>query len=506
MKAIVCTQHGGPELLQLSDIATPEISGDQVLVDVYYCGVNFPDTLIIQDKYQFKPPLPFSPGGEIAGIITQTGPEVKNCKIGDRVMALTGWGGMAEHVSVKASHVFPIPAELDLLDASICMYTLGTAYFALKNKAQLKSGQTVLILGAAGGVGSAAIMLAKLLGAKVIAAASSNEKLAYCKLIGADETINYSTENLKTRIKEITSNKGVETVFDTIGGPFAEEALKSVTWNGHYLIVGFASGIIPQIPFNIALLKGCSVHGIFWGAFAEKESGANRENFIQLIQWILQGKLKQHIHQLYSLEDAPKAIQEMIQRKVNGKAVIQIKTEIKKALNKATIAAPTEIINHQNNENRATHQLIINGKDAIEQYIGSTIGPGKWMTITQQMINEFASTTQDHQWVHIDEAKAAQYLPEGKTVAHGYLTMSLVSHLLYELIEIKEVNSFYNYGLNKARFISPVKVDSKIRLKAILEKAETQPNGSIKLFLQCSIEIEGIEKPAYVAEIISVIN
>jgi len=504
MKAIICSEHGGPELLQLIEIATPEIGADQVLIDVHYCGVNFPDTLIIQDKYQFKPPLPFSPGGEIAGIVTQIGLDVKNCKVGDRVMALCGSGGMAEKVSVKASHVFPIPSALDLLSASICMYTFGTAFFALKNKAQLKTGQTVLILGAAGGVGSAAIMLAKLMGAKVIAAASTNEKLAYCKMIGADETINYSTENLKGKIKEITSNKGVDIVFDSIGGTLAEEALKSISWNGQYLIIGFASGVIPQIPFNIALLKGCSVHGIFWGSFAEKESNANRENFIQIIQWILQGNLKQHVHQIYSLEDAPKAISDMIQRKINGKAVIQIKAEKSNHSNKQN--SSTEKINNQPPSNKASSKLIINGKEAIHQYIGNTIGPGKWLTITQKMINDFASTTQDNQWVHIDEVKAAQYLPEGKTLAHGYLTMSLVSHLLYELIELNEVNSFYNYGLNKARFISPVKVNSNIRLTAVLEKAEVQPNESIKLFLLCNIEIEGIEKPAYVAEIISIIN
>ena len=506
MKAIICSQHGGPELLELIETPTPEIGEEQVLIEVYYCGVNFPDTLIIQDKYQFKPPLPFSPGGEIAGIVTHIGKGVHNCKIGDRVVALCGWGGMAEKVSVKASHVFTIPAELDLLDASICMYTFGTAFFALKNKAQLKAGQTVLILGAAGGVGSAAIMLAKLMGAKVIAAASNNEKLDYCKLIGADETINYTSENLRNKIKEITNNKGVEVVFDTIGGPLAEDSLKSLSWNGQYLIIGFASGIIPQIPFNLALLKGSSVHGIFWGAFAEKDPNTNKENFIQIIQWIIQGNLKQHIHQIYSFENAPKAIADLIQRRINGKAVIQIKAEPISIYRKNITTISKEKNNNQNSISDAVGKLIINGKDAIHQYIGNTIGPGKWMIITQKMINEFASTTQDNQWVHIDEVKAAKYLPEGKTVAHGYLTMSLVSHLLFELIELKGVNSFYNYGLNKARFISPVKVNDKIRLSAILEKAEVQLNGSIKLFLNCTIEIAGIEKPAYVAEIISIIN
>lgn len=510
MKAIICSQHGGPELLTLNDINTPQIEADQVLIEVYYCGVNFPDTLIIQNKYQFKPALPFSPGGEISGIVIQVGQLVKNCKEGDRVMALCGWGGMAEQVSVKASHVFPIPLTLGMLEASICLYTLGTAFFALKNKAQLQAGQKVLILGAAGGVGSAAIILSKLMGAKVIAAASTNEKLAYCKSIGADETINYSSENLKAKVKEITNNKGVEIVFDTVGGPFAEDALKGISWNGHYLIIGFASGIIPQLPFNLALLKGCSVHGVFWGAFAEQEPNANKENFIQLIQWMLQGKLLQPIHQIYSIEDAPKAIAAMIQRKINGKAVIEIKKEPNSHLVKSKDSIPKGSgiaeLKQYTNQNDIQHKLIINGKEAIHQYIGTTIGPGKWISITQKMINEFAATTQDNQWVHIDEQKAALYLPEGKTVAHGYLTMSMVSSLLYDLIELKEVSAFYNYGINKARFISPVKVNDQIRLKAILEKAETQTNGSIKLFLSCSIEIKGVEKPAYVAEIISIIN
>lgn len=506
MKAIICSQHGGLELLQLNEISTPKIEEGQVLIDVYYCGVNFPDTLIIQDKYQFKPPLPFSPGGEIAGIVSKIGHGVNNCKVGDRVVALCGWGGMAEQVSVKSSHVFPIPSTLDMLNASICMYTFGTAFYALKDKAQLKAGQTILVLGAGGGVGSAAIMLGKLMGAKVIAAASNKEKLAYCKMLSSDETINYSTENLRDKIKEITKNKGVEVVFDTIGGPLAEEALKSLCWNGQYLIVGFASSIIPKIPFNLALLKGCSIHGIFWGAFAEKESNSNSTNFAQIIQWILQGKLKQHIHQIYSLEDAPKAIDDMIQRKINGKAVIQIKAEQFSSPNINNGVNSSELTNKTNKLSNDDPKLIINGKDAIHQFIGSNIGPGKWMTITQKMITDFALTTQDNQWVHIDEVKAAKYLPEGRTVAHGYLTMSLVSYLLFELIEIKEVNAFYNYGLNKARFISPVKVNDKIRLKAFLEKAEVQSNGSIKLFLNCHIEIAGVEKPAYVAELISIIN
>lgn len=272
MKAIICSQFGKPDLLELREVVLPVLENDQILINVNYCGVNFPDTLIIQDKYQFKPALPFSPGGEISGIVVAIGSEVKKINIGDRVMALCGWGGMAEQVIVKSTHVFPIPHQLDLLSASTCMYTFGTSFYALKNKANLQSGQTILILGAAGGVGSTAIILAKLMGAKVIAAASTNEKLDYCKLMGADDVINYSTENLKLRIKEITQNKGVDIIYDPVGGLLAEEALKSIAWNGQYLIVGFASGEIPKLPFNLALLKGCTIHGVFWGSFCGKRS------------------------------------------------------------------------------------------------------------------------------------------------------------------------------------------------------------------------------------------
>lgn len=498
MKAIICTQYGGPDLLQFAEINVPEIEMDQVAIDVHYCGVNFPDTLIIQNKYQFKPPLPFSPGGEIAGIVTAVGSAVNHCKVGDRVMALCGWGGMAEQIIIKANSVFVIPDKINLLDASICMYTYGTAYYALKNKAALQEGQTVLVLGASGGVGSAAIQLAKLMGAKVIAAASSVEKLTYCKSLGADELINYTSENLKTRIKEITQDKGVDIIYDPIGGNLAIEALKSIAWNGQYLIIGFASGEIPQVPFNIPLLKGCNIQGVFWGAFAEKEPNVNKLNFVKIIEWMIAGKLSQHIHQLYTLEEAPSAISDMIHRKIKGKAVIQIKAEkFTNPLNTNTNSS--DIQEHEN-------KLIIYGKDAIENHIGKSVGPGNWITITQKMINDFAATTQDFQWVHVDEAKAAQFLPDGRTLAHGYLTMSLVSYLLTELFELKKVQSYYNYGFNKVRFISPVRVNDQIRLTATLHSIEKLSTGSVKLFLHCMIEIKGVEKPAYVAEIISVIN
>lgn len=503
MKAILCTKFGGPDSLIYAETENPVLTPDSVIIEVNYCGVNFPDTLIIQGTYQFKPDFPFSPGGEIAGKVLAIGAAVTNCKIGDHVMALCGWGGMAEQIVVKASHVFVIPDALDLAVAATSMYTWGTAYYALKNKAGLKQGQTILILGAAGGVGTTAILLSKLMGARVIAAASSNEKLAYCKSLGADECINYTTENLKESIKKLTNHAGVDIVYDPIGGSLAMDALKALSWNGQYLIIGFASGNIPEVPMNIPLLKGITIHGIFWGAFAEKEAKANKENLLQLMSWIMSGQLKQPIHRVYTLDQAPMALTELMQRTIKGKAVIQIKA----ANQSQPTTSTTSILQEpKNNTDSALNKLIIDGKAGIFLNIGKTVGPGQWITITQDMINAFAETTKDHQWVHVDEARAAKYLPDGRTLAHGYLTMSMVSYLLYELIELKQVSSFYNYGFNKARFISPVRVNDQICLTVKLEHAETQTNGSVKLILLCTIHIKGIEKPAYVAEIISVIN
>lgn len=503
MKAILCNKFGGPDSLIYAETDNPVLTPDSVIIEVNYCGVNFPDTLIIQGTYQYKPSFPFSPGGEIAGKVLSIGTSVTNCKVGDRVMALCGWGGMAEQILVKASHVFVIPDELDSAVAATSMYTWGTSYFALKNKAGLKPGQTILILGAAGGVGTTAILLSKLMGAKVIAAAASNEKLDYCKKLGADECINYTTDNLKESIKTFTNNVGVDIVYDPIGGSLATDALKSMAWNGQYLIIGFASGNIPQVPMNILLLKGITMHGIFWGAFAEKEAKANKANFQQIMSWIIGGQLKQPIHKVYTLEEAPTALTDLMQRTIKGKAIIQIKADTQIPLTASSVSASEQ---PKIKAESVINQLIIEGKADVFLHIGKTVGPGQWITITQEMINAFAETTKDFQWVHIDEAKAAKYLPEGRTLAHGYLTMSMVSFMLYELIELKQVSSFYNYGFNKARFISPVRVNDQIRLTVKLEQAETQPNGSVKLILRCTIHINGIEKPSYVAEIISVIN
>ncbi len=324
MKAIQCQVHGLPESLLLVDVQVPSIDASEVLIQVKACGVNFPDVLIIQNKYQFKPALPFSPGGEVSGVITAVGENVKHLKVGDRVVALCGWGGFAEYVAVKSSRVFPMPDVLDFIHAACTLYTYGTSYHALKDRAQLKAGETLLVLGAAGGVGLAAVELGKVMGATVIAAASTEDRLSICKEKGADYVINYSKEDLRTRIKEITEDKGVDVVYDAVGGSIAESALRSIAWKGRYLVVGFTSGEIPSFPANLVLLKGASIVGVFWGSFAEREPKQSGQNFAELVVWIKEGKINQHIHKIYSLQQAPQALQDLIDRKVIGKAVVRI--------------------------------------------------------------------------------------------------------------------------------------------------------------------------------------
>lgn len=322
MKALLCRQYGPPESLSLEDIPTPQPGKDQVLIEVKACGVNFPDTLIIQGLYQFKPPFPFSPGSDVAGVVKAVGEGVKQYKPGDEVFAMTVWGGFAEAILAPAKVVFPKPPQMDYVTAASFLMVYGTSYHALKDRGKLKEGETLLVLGAAGGVGLTAVELGKLMGAKVIAAASTDEKLEVCRQYGADMTINYTTENLKERVKELTDGKGADVVYDPVGGPYSEAALRATAWKGRFLVVGFAAGDIPKIPLNLPLLKGCEIVGVFWGAFAQREMSENMANTMQLIQWFAKGQLKPHIHDTYSLERAPEALRALMERKVKGKVVV----------------------------------------------------------------------------------------------------------------------------------------------------------------------------------------
>jgi NADPH:quinone reductase len=322
MKAVLCKEYGLPGKLVVEDIPSPKPASGQVVVSVKACGVNFPDTLIIQGKYQFKPEMPFSPGGEVAGVVKEIGEGVKRVKPGDRVIAFNTWGGFAEEMVVDADRTIPMPSSMDFITASAFVLTYGTSYHALKDRAEIKAGETLLVLGAAGGVGLAAIQLGKAMGAHVIAAASSEEKLKVCRDNGADETINYGSEDLRARVKVITAGKGVDVVYDPVGGPYSEPALRDMAWKGRFLVVGFAAGDIPKVPLNLTLLKGCSIVGVFWGSFTRNEPERNRENNWELMAMYAAGKIKPHIHATYPLERAAEALNEVLNKRVSGKVVL----------------------------------------------------------------------------------------------------------------------------------------------------------------------------------------
>jgi len=322
MKAVLCKAFGPPESLAIEEVDPLKPGKGQVVISVKACGVNFPDTLIIQGKYQSKPPFPFIPGSEVAGIVKELGEGVDTFNVGTRVMAFIGMGGFAEEAIADASHIIPMPHTLDFATASAFLLTYGTSHHALKDRAQLHPGETLLVLGAAGGVGLATVEIGKVMGARVIAAASSDEKLEVCKQHGADEVINYSTEDLRDRIKQLTGGKGVDVAFDPIGGDYSEPVLRSMAWGGRFLVIGFASGDIPRIPLNLPLLKVYSIVGVFWGAFMERDPKHGRENIQELITWMNEGKLKPHVSATYSLEQVADALNNLMERKVTGKAVL----------------------------------------------------------------------------------------------------------------------------------------------------------------------------------------
>jgi NADPH:quinone reductase len=322
MRAVLCRSYGPPEQLVVEEQPELTPSAGQAVVAVKACGVNFPDTLIIAGKYQFRPEPPFSPGGEVAGVVHAVGAGVTHVKPGDRVIALMPWGGYAEEVATDATRLVPIPAGVSFTQAAALLTTYGTTIHAFVDRAHLKAGETLLVLGAAGGVGLAAIQLGKLLGARVIAAASSADKLAICKQQGADELIDYAKEDLKERVKTLTKGTGVDVVYDPVGGPFSEQALRATEWNGRLLVIGFAAGEIPKIQLNLTLLKGASIVGVFWGQFTMREPAAAAAQFAQLLGWVADGKLTPHVHAELPLVDAAKAMRLLLDRKVHGKVVL----------------------------------------------------------------------------------------------------------------------------------------------------------------------------------------
>jgi NADPH:quinone reductase-like Zn-dependent oxidoreductase len=324
MKAILCKEYGPADTLVIEDVPSPEAKGRGVKVRVKAAGLNFPDTLIIEGKYQLKPNMPFSPGGEMAGEVIEVGDKVTRFKVGDRVAGLTGYGAFAEEVIVPEQNLLPVPDGMSDEKAAAFTMVYGTSYYALKQRGNLQPGETLLVLGASGGVGLATVELGKAMGAKVIAAASSPEKLAVAKDAGADELINYTEEPLKDAVKKLTHSKGVDVIYDPVGGDFTEQALRAMAWNGRHLIIGFAAGDIPKIPANLTLLKGCSVVGVFWGSFTQREPEASAQNMMELMKLYSEGKIDPKISAVYEFEDYAKALGALTERKATGKVVLKV--------------------------------------------------------------------------------------------------------------------------------------------------------------------------------------
>ena len=323
MKALLCTRYGTPDDLTFGDIADPTPAAGEAVVRIEAAALNFFDTLIIAGKYQTKPAFPFSPSAEFAGVVESLGPDVTDVKVGDRVVGMTGYGAAREKIAVPAVKLVKIPDGLDANRAAGVSVTYGTTLHALKDRAKLKAGETLAVLGASGGTGLAAIELGKIMGARVIACASSADKIDFCRQHGADEGIDYAAEDLKDALRRLTDGRGTDVIYDPVGGAYTEPALRSIAWEGRFLVVGFAAGDIPKLPLNLVLLKSCDVLGVFWGAWTAREPQGHRANTAQLLNWTLEGRLSSHVHAVYPLSEAPAALKAIASRKVMGKVILR---------------------------------------------------------------------------------------------------------------------------------------------------------------------------------------
>ena len=325
MKAIVCNEWCKPEELKVSEIKNPTLDDNSVRVEIHASCVNFPDVLIVQGKYQYKPPFPFSPGSEVAGIISEIGKNVKSLKVGDRIMAVTGHGAFAEEICVPGDKITLVPESMDFITAASMSLTYGTSSYALFQRANIKENDVVLIHGATGGVGITAIEISKAVGAKVIATASTDEKLKIAKEYGADYCINYSQNEFKDKVKEYTDGKGANIIYDPVGGDVFNQSLRCIAWNGIILVIGFASGTIASAPTNLPLLKNCSIVGVFWGAWREREPNGHNVNMEKILKWWKDKKVKPKVSKVFNLEDTKYPLQALINREVIGKAVINVR-------------------------------------------------------------------------------------------------------------------------------------------------------------------------------------
>lgn len=324
MKALICNEFGSTKNLTLEEVKSPEPGVGQVLIDVHAAGINFPDVLTVQGKYQFKPSLPFTPGIEVSGVIKKVGKDVKMRKVGDEVISTLQTGAFASEVVTSENSTF-LKGNMSFEQAAGFALTYGTSYYALKQRARLVAGETVLVLGAAGGVGVATIQLAKAMGANVIAAASNDTKLDFAEEAGADLRINYTNENLKERVKELTNGQGADVIYDPVGGDFSEQAFRAIAWNGRFLVIGFASGPIAKMPLNLALLKGASLVGVFWGSWSAREPNESQNNFFELIKMVDDKKFIPLVTEIFKLEDHASAFACIEERRAKGKVILSMK-------------------------------------------------------------------------------------------------------------------------------------------------------------------------------------
>jgi NADPH2:quinone reductase len=323
MKAVLCTHFGAPDELELADIPEPHAGPGEAVVRIKAAALNFFDTLIVAGKYQHKPPFPFSPAAEFAGLVESVGAGVSDIAAGDRVIGNIGWGAAREAVAVPADALVKIPDTLDFERAAGLTVTYATTLYALRERAALKPGETLAVLGASGGTGLATIEIGKIMGARVIACASSDEKLTFARAHGADETVNYATEDLRNALKRLGGERGIDVVYDPVGGSYAEPAVRSLGWEGRYLVVGFAAGEIPKLPLNLVLLKSCDIRGVLWGSWVRREPAAQRALMTQIVKWCAQGKLSAHVHAVYPLAEIVAALKAIADRKVLGKIVLR---------------------------------------------------------------------------------------------------------------------------------------------------------------------------------------
>jgi len=494
MKALLCKTLGLPDTLVCEEVPDPQPGPGQVIVEMKAAGVNFPDTLVIQGKYQFRPPLPFAPGSELAGVVVQLGEGVNNVKPGDRVIAACQYGAFAEKVCVDSRQLIPLPRGVSFEIGASFALAYGTSYHAIKGRAALKPGETMLVLGAAGGVGLAAIQIGKALGARLIAAASTPEKLAVCRDNGADELIDYSTEDLRERVRELTGGKGPDVIYDPVGGHYAEPAFRSIAWGGRYLVVGFANGEIPALSWNLPLLKGASIIGVFWGEYVKRHLPDFIRDLTEMFGLIGQGKLRPHISARYPLAQGARALQDLLERKVTGKVIITNgdSAEVGAVAPRAAPAHAAAAAETGVDQPMPPAQLA--------RLVGKEIGVSSWITLDQKRIDGFAHATQDEQWIHVDVERAARESPFGTTVAHAFLGLSMIPATMYEMLGGKvRVSASLNYGVDKARFMSPVKAGQRVRNRARVLALEDKGMGRWLLTTENTIEIEGQDKPAIVA-------